>query len=291
MYTGIESNGSPGFDDSKVSRMNSLLEEVPSFSNVVLKAQKLFNTPDYSTEELADVLGSDPGLVAKILRIANSSFYGMSRQISSLHDACIILGQKALRSLVMTAAVMDIAKSSRVDMERYKHHMTHFIHSALIARDLARKIGLNGETAYLVGLLHDIGIIFIENIFTDELVHIREKAESNGGDCVKAEKSILGFDHAEFSGKIASLWQLPDEIRLPVENHHKEDMIGLNLTGVIYLADKLSSQLKVAEQGSDPINLFDQKLLSKIGLTQDEIVEYMKDMMSLVEAGVSELME
>jgi len=267
-------------------KLESLLVEVPFFSEVALEAQKIMSQAELDISMLVKVLETDPGLVGKILRIANSSFYGLERQIASLRDACIVLGQTTLRNIILTAAVMDVVHSQRIDRAAYNEMMQHFIHTGMLARDLATRVGVNGDTAYIVGLLHDIGSLFIEVLLPDEAEEIRNLMLQNSNELEEIEREVLGFSHAEFSGEIARHWKLPEEISEPLCSHHHAGEQVSKLNAVIYAADKISMLKLLREDSFDVSFTINESVLKCLGFNEQSILDYIKESVTPEEASL-----
>ncbi len=271
-------------NDEGSEKLEKLLIEVPYFSEVALKAQQIMSQSELDIEQLVKTLETDAALVGKILRIANSSFYGLEREISSLREACIVLGQNTLRNIILTAAVMDIVQNQRIDKVYYNQMMNHFIHTGMLARDMASRVGVNGDTAYIVGLLHDIGSLFIEVLLPVESENIRQLLVSNNESQEQVETDVLGFNHSEFSGEIARHWKLPEEICLPLFSHHDADdeMSALNV--IIYVADKVSTFILKHDDTLDINTELSKSMLERLGFTEQTFLDYVQNSVTPEEA-------
>lgn len=165
--------------------------------------------------DLARRIAADQALAARVLRLANSPFYGLARQVGSIEEAVMVLGFRAVRSLVVWAAlastVVGLHPGTGFDTRRFWRHS---IAAAVAARQVARVAGLNAETAFTIGLLHDIG----------QLVLAALCPERYAPDAATAAGPL--FSHAEAGAELATDWQLPPAICTAIACHHDPDAAG-----------------------------------------------------------------
>jgi putative nucleotidyltransferase with HDIG domain len=227
------------FDELKVR-----IRDLPPLPAVVLDLMASFNNERISSDDIVVKLSRDPALTAKTLRMANSSFYGMTRQIGSVPDAVTILGLRTVRTIVLAAGVTGSFEVSEYSGFDFKTFWRHAVGAALCAQALAPEVRMDSDIAFTVGLLHDIGSIALACCFPDEygevLQHMRER------DCslIQAEQAILGTDHAIMGGRIAEHWNFSPVIAEAIEHHHAPAMHhGPGLVGLTHMADALSHAL------------------------------------------------
>ena len=250
--------------------IEEFINQIPVLPSVVSEAQDILNQASLDLDRLVKVLETDPGTVTKILRIANSSFYGLSREISSVRHACIVLGQYTLRNVLITSVVIS-ATSGNKNESKHINLLAHCIDTATIARFLANLTGLDRDVAYLAGLLHDIGSLFIDNIKPGISGLISEKMEQDNLTRENAEKELLGFDHAEFSAEVARYWMIPEEIAGHIQFHHCDRDGKFTMSDLINMADIIS-----IHKDTDDFEIrgfIDDKLLIRSGLDTKKILE------------------
>lgn len=235
------------------SEITDYLDKIPVLPAAINKAQTLLDQPVVDIDKLVIVLEGDPGLVSRVLRIANSSFYGMSREIKSVKAACIVLGQYTLRNIILTTAVMNATKNYK-NNNLHKALLEHCIYTGLAARYLARLKGQDQDIAYMVGLLHDIGCLFIETINPHAVQNIRSKMKTADVDNETVEKEVLGFDHAEFSSELARHWNMPDNIVTCILNHHNLHINDASMSCLIQIADIVAKNINTEEGLVEELN-------------------------------------
>ncbi len=200
------------------------LGQVPTLPAIVARALEILNHPSSSAEAAARLISQDLALSAKVLRLANSAFYGIPRSISSIDQAIVILGFQTVRSLVMSASVLKIlGKSAKGALDRrmvWRHSVAAALASRVVVRKVGRRLGLDIEAAFMATLLHKIGVLILDGADHAEYQQILlEAAEENALPIPLLERKHLQIDHAALGGMLAERWGLPEELRDPIAHH------------------------------------------------------------------------
>lgn len=225
------------------AELDARINELPPLSPVVTTLLELLNQPsvDYAALERAAV--REPTLVARVLRLANSPFFGVSGQIATFREACLVLGSRSLRQVIMAISVMDTLAVDTQLLE-LRQVWSHALAVAAIARHLAPLKRIDPDYAFTAGLLHDIGrlalAVFFAGPYAQAMAHKRE----NGCSLVDAERQCFGFDHGTAGEKLARKWHLPEELALAIGRHHRPDEAEQLLVDLIHFADVLAHALE-----------------------------------------------
>jgi len=198
-------------------------DRIPSLPVVVSRLNEVVREVDCSVSDIAKVLSTDEGLVARVLKIANSAFYALPGRIGSIPLAITILGISTLRSLVISTALADITRAISGSSEVAERLWDHGVDVGVWSRCSARKVGgLDPEEAFTAGLLHDIGKgLVLRSLPSDrERVKMRLLDTENSS---PIEKETLGFDHTELGGWAADRWRLPSALVRAVRWHHRPE--------------------------------------------------------------------
>ena len=200
------------------------LGQVPTLPAIVARALEILNQPNSSAESAARLIGQDLALSAKVLRLANSAFYGIPRSIASVDQAIVILGFQTVRSLVMSASVLKIlGKTGKGTLDRkmvWRHSVAAGLASRIVVRKVGRRLGLDIEAAFMAALLHKIGVLILDSAEHAEYQKIlAEAAEPEADPLPLVERKYLQIDHAALGGMLAEKWGLPEELRDPITYH------------------------------------------------------------------------
>lgn len=196
---------------------------LPSFPQAALKLLEMVGDEDVSVKDVARVIESDPGIAAKVLEMVNAARFGLQRKITTLTEAVVFLGIDAIRKQCIGLTVFQglFATSSSRTFNRL-HFWRHSLSVAVLAMELAKKLQMpNPEEAYVAGLLHDVGKIFLDLQGRRNYGELLHDAGSFQGTIVDLERKTLGLGHDDVGAYFCSLWGLPDSIILPVKYHHQ----------------------------------------------------------------------
>jgi len=243
--------------DTAEKKLKSIVDKIhnlPTPPIVFTQITKVINNPNTSAYEIGAIIAEDPALTAKVLKLTNSSYYGISRTITNVKQAIVILGLDAVKSLVISASVFDaFSKNSALDREYLEYFWRHSLLVAFMAKIVSRFVDRGflqeAEIAFSGGLLHDIGKLIIISHLPEEYSKIKtimEKKPSYSE--IDIESSILQFTHSDLGSYMAAKWNLPGEICFAILNHHSQEAMPVDsLAAVIHLADQLAHKNETME--------------------------------------------
>jgi len=243
--------------------------DLPTLSVVANNIIIITQNPKSSALEVGRAISQDQALVSKILRIANSTFYGFPRKITTISHAVVILGFANVRNLVLTASIFDMFKSKGGDeyFDRegfWKHSLACGVTSKLIAKRLGIK---NLEEVFIWGLLHDLGKLILDTYFREDFTRVVIMVKEKEILIRDAEQQLLGFDHAAVGSFVADKWNLPPAVIKVIRFHHNPPLANesMRMAAIVHLADILCRAIGIGNGGDSkvpPINEESWKLLS-----------------------------
>jgi HD-like signal output (HDOD) protein len=236
----------------------SLVENVLqliSLPEIYLRLQQVIDDPDHTRDQVAEILSYDPSLSARVLRIANSSYYGFPREIESVASAVGIIGEIDLRNLVLATSVAGSMNALSYRGVNIDDFWLHSLRCGITARLIAKGIGgFSPETLFLAGILHDLGILVIYQHDATLAAAISRQIDQQHQLRDQAERELLGFDHAEVGALLLEAWGLSAELAELVRCHHQyqlaQDNKGASL--MLALANLMAQDGPAADIDSDP---------------------------------------
>lgn len=250
------------------------VHELPALPAVVLELIQSLGDAQVSAEQLAVKISHDQAIAAKTLRLANSSFYGLPRQVTSIAEATAILGLRTLRSVATAAGLVGGFDTSRCKSFDFDAFWRHSIGTALTARALAQRTRLDEDAAFTLGLVHDIGRLVLVSSYDDEYAHaIAYRAEH---DCLMhaAERHHFGVDHAEVGGVIAEHWHFAPEIVTAIACHHRPPSArSKGLSDIVHVADNIAHGLDLSHMEDDMVPLLALDAWSRLALSDKDCAE------------------
>jgi putative nucleotidyltransferase with HDIG domain len=228
----------------KLDILISHIHTLPSLPKVIIEIMQSFDDDNVDTSTLAKKIESDMGIVAKVLRVANSPFFGLSGQVSSIFEAIVVVGFNNLRGLVTSAAIINVLPKqlNTLDLQLFWQHS---IRTAVCARILAKVAGVDQEAAFTAGLLHDVGLLVIGMHFTNVMEENSLPLDAGNSESLQFERERVGMDHATLGGEVAKYWHFPEPISLAIAQHHTSQKTGHTkvLIDVLYVANLFSHNL------------------------------------------------
>lgn len=195
-----------------VQQLLEQAHQLPSIPRLVQELLAAFDDPNVDAGRIAAKLQLDQALTAKVLRLANSSFYGGTRRVATVNDAVVLLGVDALRTLVTASGITAAFRAPEgFDLKAFwrKSFMVAGLCRWLVRRGRLRQ--LNAETAFTAGLLHDVGSLLMHTLDAERMQEV-DAAVAAGAPRGDAEQMILGYTSVEIGGALARHWHFPDEL-------------------------------------------------------------------------------
>ena len=211
----------PPIQYSLVEKVLKQIEHLPTLPQVVSKILAMTDSAKVNAVDISKEM--DQSLSAKVLKVANSAYYGgrAAGKVNSLHHAIMIIGFDMVKEIVLTASFFHTFKNSE-EVEEFRPLWTHSLGCALVAKRLAWVYRYEAlDEAYLVGLIHDIGKLVVQQYFPEQYRLIQGKSRE-GLDPLKLEKETLGITHAEIAGRMATHWNFQESLVDALAHHHDE---------------------------------------------------------------------
>jgi putative nucleotidyltransferase with HDIG domain len=237
--------------------LNEYIKKMPSLPTSVTKVLEICNNPQTSPADLNHVISLDPVLVGRVLKLLNSAYYGLGQPISSLVRAIIMLGINTVKNLALSTTVMGHLSSKKplpgLEMEGFWRHS---LCVGVSAKLLARKRGINPqlvEEYFTAGLLHDIGKIPLNAIFSKEYMLTIVTADRERKPLSMAEKDTLGLSHCEAGVLVAEAWKLHGAIGDTIIHHHDYENYSGDYKDVLYtvaVSNRFSSLARIGFSGN-----------------------------------------
>ena len=203
------------------------IEQLVSLPDVFVKVNRLMDSSEYSAMRMGEIISQDTDLSARLLRLANSPFYGLRAPVDTISRAVTLIGTQELRNLVLASSAIRLFTGIPADLVDMGAFWSHSIMTGGLARELAVRCNvLHSERLFVMGVLHDIGRLVIYLVLPDQA---RDILLITGGDdwlSPQAEQDVLGFTHMEVGAQLLRAWGLPDGLVQVIWAHHCPDKAG-----------------------------------------------------------------
>lgn len=228
----------------KLKKILRKADAIPPIPGVVGQVLEITSDPEFSMDRLVKVITVDPGITAKVLNMANSSFFGLRHKATSLSQAIPHIGSENLIEIALGSGLAPHLAGSQPGYHLAHGELwRHCIATALIATKLAKKLGLQEHaTIYTAALLHDMGKLVLSSFVGEAIDQIQALVIDEGWALQEAERQVLGVDHAVIGGYVAKKWRLGDPTIKAVFHHHspEKDKPPRTVTNVVAMANYLA---------------------------------------------------
>jgi putative nucleotidyltransferase with HDIG domain len=248
------------------------IHRLPSLPAVVNELILALGNEGVSVNQLARGIEQDQALSACALRVANSSFYGIRKPISSIHDAIVVLGFRAVSRLVTTAALANFFKTPGLTWFDQSTFWRHSLGAAVCGRKLAGLAGLDAEIGFTAGLLHDIGRLLLVVCCVQQYQATLAWQQAHDSFLVDAERAVLGVSHTEAGAALARHWNFAPEIQIAVASHHQpQDSEQSRYADLAHVCDVLSHGLDFADDDHALASALDAAAVTRLGLDWERL--------------------
>ncbi|MDQ2799119.1 MAG: HDOD domain-containing protein [Armatimonadota bacterium] len=243
-----------------VEQMLDKATDLAALPQVVFRVIELTGDPKATSADLEKVLGMDQALATKILTLANSSYYGLPRRVSSLRDAVVFLGFKSVKSLAMTISSFNVflGKSDAPSLARravWRHSLETAQCAQIVSQHLHAHVQetFSPDQAYTCGLLHDVGKMVLDQSKHALFVSITQLSRTHGLRFHDVEVEVMPISHCQLGAAMGTRWNLPPLLCEAIAYHHAPREASLNprLTATICLANEIAHYMEAAPEQSE----------------------------------------
>lgn len=277
----------PATQEQREQAVNSALKEISHIATlpeVTLKIIELVEDPSSTAQDLHEVISNDPALCSRILKVVNSSFYGLPGQIASINRAIVMLGLNAVKNIAIAASLAKLFRGGELTpFFSAKELWDHSNAVAIASKMLSDRLGMGlGDEAYLAGLIHDIGIMVEMQYDRSNLIDALDRcnADISGKPSVsllETEEEVYGANHQDFGKGLCEKWKFPTPFMAAAGYHHNPTQAPTEAKKIVYVvhaADKIAAMIDGGFKLDNPKTEIQREVMEELKLTQ-EIVEEM----------------
>ena len=255
-------------------RILKSVKELPPMPQVVLKTQELLADSNADAKKIAELIETDQGIATKVLKVANSSYYSLSGQISSISHASVVLGHKILGEVVTLAGAEGILDGKLPgygydSKDLWKHSLAVAFGSKIISNskhpDLVKE-------AHMAGLIHDVGRIILDSYIVEQKEEIESFMEKEEKTFLDAESQFFGFNHAEIASAVCEKWKFPGSINTAIKFHHQPgNSDGNTLSYILHVADYIAILSGIGYDSDDVLYEIEEGAMDFLGITHEDL--------------------
>ncbi len=279
----------PQQSDIKVNDILSKIEDLPTLPTVFAELERVLSDPKVTANEVANIIEKDMALAARILKVVNSAYYGFPKRISTISRSVVILGFNEIKNIALSISILDMFQSKQkqggLDFEEFwKHSLAVGLISSLIARRIGKEKIENPETAFISGLLHDVGRIVMDQ-YIPQYPKVIEIAKTKHYLLTSVEVAVFGFTHMDIGRLLIKRWNLPENLTLvagyhskPLEKQSSSNKKYFPLISAVHVADIIARAARFGNAGDIYVPSLVLECWKEIGLS-------LGDLESLIDEG------
>ncbi len=266
-------------------RILKSIRDLPPMPQTVIKAREIMADPNSDFKSLARLFETDQAIAAKVLKLANSPYYGLGGRVSSIQHASVVLGQKTLGELITMGGTASLLSKS---LEGYgldagalwKHSLAVAFGAKMIAE--LRQPALAND-AFTAGLIHDAGKLILDKYIAERWQLIEVFMGNEGATFLDAEKSILELDHSEAAFEVCGAWNIPKALTTAIRYHHNPTRSHDNMLAyIIHVADAIAMMTGLGTGIDSTFYVMDEKALEFVGLIETDVNKIMAQIIESV---------
>ena len=269
-----------------MEQIESAISKIKPIPQIALKLLRMVRDDYYNMDDLGAEIKQDQIISAKIIRLCNSAYFKKSSNIDSIERALVVIGEKRLLQLVISASMEGYFNSDVGGYSLCKGGLfKHAVGTALICEKLAScNDKIRSDIAYTAGLLHDIGKIALDQFMDKAYPLFYRRTQENNETLVNVEKEVFGMNHTQVGGKLAEMWGLPERLIDVIKYHHKPEEAehDNDLIHLVYFADLLMSRFIVGQELERIDTDAFHSRLDKVGIKAEQLSEVIEEISEIL---------
>jgi HD-like signal output (HDOD) protein len=267
------------------SRIDPVLVSLPIQPVIASQINKEYSQETFTAKSLGAIISKDTALATKVLKLANSSYYGLSRQVDTVERAVTILGINTIKNVATSLSLASIFHQTGPTLFDSKGLWHHSLGCAVVVKNLlAVKNQELVEMGFLCGIMHDMGKIALFQQMPKQMQEVFRQMRETGKDQFEAETSILGFNHPKVGAMMTESWHFPPVYARAVNNHHDpphlsggDDQTGATLATATYLGNKIAKMLHRGSITDPTVSVIEQEALEALGVAPPDLPVLLKN--------------
>ncbi len=267
--------------ESSVASALKEISHIATLPEVTLKIIELVEDPTSSAQDLHEVISNDPALCSRILKVVNSSFYGLPGQIASINRAIVMLGLNAVKNIAIAASLAKLFRGGELTpFFSAKELWDHSNAVAIACKMISDRLGMGlGDEAYLAGLIHDIGIMVEMQYDRSQLIDALDRCSADASgipsvSLLETEEEVFGANHQDFGKGLCEKWKFPAPFVAAAGFHHNPTEAPSEARKIVYIvhaADVIASMIDGGFKLDNPSMEIHKEVIEDLKLTPDMI--------------------
>lgn len=263
-------------------RLAAAVDGMPAFPKSVERILELTRDVNSTPKDLVDVIDKDPVVTVKILKVVNSAYYSLPKQITSIGHAVVYLGFNTIKNLALSIAAIGMLPKDNASGFDVQQYLLHSLATAGLAKQLALKVDdADPMDCFIAGLLHDFGKVVFAQFMPNEFRAALAISTENKSSLHQALRQTIGADHVVVGAMLVEKWRFAPHLIETIRHQHVDNMKDTDMIACVFGANQISKKLNYGFAGNLCIDEFPDSVQRRLGGDMDTVISRMGDLNAL----------
>lgn len=265
-------------------RLTAAVESMPAFPKSVQRILELTRDVNSTPKEMVEVIDKDPVVTVKILKVVNSAYYSLPRQITSIGNAVVYMGFNTIKNLALSIAAIGMLPKTDESGFDAQQYLLHSLATAAIAKQLANRVDdADPMDCFIAGLLHDFGKVVFAQMMPNEFKAALKVSQSNGTSLHLALQHEIGADHVLVGAMLVEKWRFAPHLIETIRHQHPSNYKDTDMIACVFAANQISKKLSFGFGGNHCIDEFPAAVQKRLGGDLESVIASLGDLNPLFE--------
>jgi putative nucleotidyltransferase with HDIG domain len=265
-------------------KLVAAVDSMPAFPKSVQRILELTRDVNSSPKDLVEVIDKDPVVTVKILKVVNSAYYSLPKQITSIGHAVVYLGFNTIKNLALSIAAIGMlpkANAANFDVDQY---LLHSLATAGLAKKLAARVqGVDAMDCFIAGLLHDFGKVVFAQFMPVEFRMALQDSQTNSTSLHQALNNHIGADHAVVGAMLVEKWRFAPELIEAIRHQSPTNFKDTPMVACIFGANQIAKKMKFGHGGNSVVEVFPDSVEKRLNGNLVDVIASLGDLDTLFE--------
>jgi putative nucleotidyltransferase with HDIG domain len=265
-------------------KLAAAVESMPAFPKSVQAILDLTRDVNCTPKDLVQVIDKDPVVTVKILKVVNSAYYSLPKQVTSINHSVVFLGFNTIKNLALSIAAIGMLPKSNAAGFDVQEYLLHSLATANIAKKISTDMGgVDPMDCFITGLLHDFGKVVFAQFMPEGFKQALELSRQDGRSLHEALQQTVGVDHTVVGGMLVEKWRFAPSLVETIQNMHGPELKDTPMIACVFAANQIAKKLRYGFGGNHHIEELTPAMVKRLGGTLDDLIARLGDLDALYE--------
>lgn len=265
-------------------KLTLAVDGMPAFPKSVQRILELTRDVNCAAKDLVQVIDKDPVVTVKILRVVNSAYYSLPKQITSINHAVVYLGFNTIKNLALSIAAIGMLPKDNAAGFDGQQYLIHSLATASIAKQLATRVdGADPMDCFIAGLLHDFGKVVFAQFMPTEFRLALDISRETQTSLHLSLRRLIGADHALVGAMLIEKWRFAPNLIETIRHQHPDNLKDTGMIACVFAANQISKKLEFGFGGNPWVDELPEAFQTRLGGKLDEVIASLGDLSPLLE--------